>query len=834
MPQIEEIDDHDTDLVEDDAEPEVVAREYAPGELAPSIVTKSKVWKPDELRDEDMLDVITGLLRSCFESDEPCRRWQVLETWELRMSDRGYQHLESTSEGGWRVPGSEDEHANALANMNDAGVFSTPVLPSQGDIAIGCLNRGAIKVNFTPRRSKRPQDVAAAAAANEYKWLWQKANADLQYDLTSLGWTDPRVITWTRTVADKRFGLDDEGSPMQAELTTPWGVLESRAPMLAGSLKECGFLSLFESLDHGLARAAYPWMNKKLKPCLSTFGNTDFEAIARINTRVGVASHLTAGISGLRETGMGYHWIRPGLYFSDSVNDLQREYLLQNFEDGMFVVTGGQEVCAVWEESMDDHLEMGMFVRGQGQNRRALGSGDLPIQKRINLWMDLLDRIFRSSSPITLLESQAFNAEAVASLENTPNRFLSVALDVPGGQTMESVVGQTPVAAAPTGLMETAQFFMGALIQQIDGATPALFGGGEGVDNTVGATQIRLNQALERYGTPWQMANKVIARACWQAAKCCGDNREGEIQDSAEGYGDVIVNPDKLRGGEFNCIPETLGAIPESGAQREAKVLAILDMANSNEQVASIVATPSNAREIVAALHIEDVITVSEADSEDKQLEEIEILLNSAPLINPAYEELSQHVEKLNAVHEAAKAVAAQGVQNGEIPGPELIEQGQQMEQSLTALQQQLASTPQYLPSVPVAQDESEDHATEAATLFAWMQKPDGRAIRRKAAKETSGGDLETSPNWCKWTNCYTHWAAHKAMAAKFTPAQAAPPKVSLTGKLSPAQQAQLLQTSSGVQTDPASLNAPAEVETEQRAYTMAGEQVVKTKQRPN
>src|ERR1700728_1188105 len=243
MPQIEDIENQDTDLVDGDAEPEVVAREYAPGELAPSIITKSKVWKPDELRDEDMLDVITALLRSCFESDEPCRRWQVLETWELRMSDRGYQHLESTSEGGWRVPGSEDEHSNALANMTDAGVFSTPILPSQGDIAIGCLNRGAIKVNFTPRRSKRPQDVAAAAAANEYKWLWQKANADLQYDLTSIGWTDPRVITWTRTIADKRFGLDDDGNPVQAELTTPWGVLESRSPMLAGSLKECGFTS---------------------------------------------------------------------------------------------------------------------------------------------------------------------------------------------------------------------------------------------------------------------------------------------------------------------------------------------------------------------------------------------------------------------------------------------------------------------------------------------------------------------------------------------------------------------------------------------------------------
>ncbi|MFP5230781.1 MAG: hypothetical protein ACLGXA_24455 [Acidobacteriota bacterium] len=795
-----------------DEEQETAAREYAPGELAPSIVTKSKVWKPADLEKQGMLNVILDLLRNCFSSDEAPRRWQVLETWEARLFDRGYQHLEGTKEGGWRVPaaGGRENH-NGIADQDEAGVFATNILSSQGDIAIGALNRGAVKISFSPRRNKRPQDVAAAAAANEYRWLWTKNNATLQYDLTSLGWTDPRAVVWTRTIADKRFGHDDDGNPRQIELSSVFGVLESRLPMMANAVKDCGHLSVFDEMDYGIARATYPWMGRKLKPSLGTFGETEFERIARINTRVGVLGrYATSGVSGIREVSMGYHWIRPGLFYSDQLTDLEREFFLANFEDGLFCVTGGTELCAAWNESMDAHVESGTFTRGQGQSRRALGSSDLPIQKRVNLWADLWDNFVRSAIPITVLDSMVFNTEAVAELEATPRRFLPATPNE--GQKLTDAVGQTPAPAPIPGMAEMFQWYVGPLIQGIDGATPALFGGGEGVDNTVGATMIRLNQALERYSTPWQMANNVMARAAWQAAKCCANNNDEEIFDSADGYGDVCINPEALRNGEYTSKAETLGSIPESGAQREAKVLEVLEMANTNAQVASIVATPSNAREIVKALHIDDVITVDEAESEDKQIEEIELLLNNEPLLNPAWQELSDQLAKLTATHEVAKALASQAVAGGTIPDEQTIAQGQAMEEAVAALQKQLNDTPQNLPYVPVAQDDSEDHETEAATLFTWMQTSDGRTIRRKADREQPG-DMESSPNWCKWTNCYLHWQGHKAMAAKFSKASL-PPKLNFTGKLTPEQQAQILQAA-GIETDPASVAEPQEAEQE-------------------
>lgn len=800
------------------------AEEYAPGEIVPALVTKSRVWKPDELRDEGILGCIESLLKSCFQTDEAPRRWQVVETWEARMLDRGYQHLEATREGGWSVAGAGGGDKNGIAEQNDAGLFATNILGAQGDIAVGALNRGAVKVNFSPRRSKRPEDVAAAAAANEYKWLWAKYNDRLQSDITTTGWTDSRAVLWTRTVADQRFGLDDEGNPRQIEITTAHGVLESRLPMMADHLRDCGNASVFEELDYGIARATYPWVGKKLKPSFGTFGEAEFERIARINTRVGVMGRYVTGISGIRTVSMGYHWLRPGTFWSDEITDEQRDTLLSQFPKGLFVVTGGPEICAAWEESVDEHVEMGMFARGFGQNRRALGTSDLPIQKRINLWADLIDSYFRAAIPMTLLDDQAFNTEAISELEATPRRFLPVAMNE--GQTMQGIVGQTPVPTPTPGLMEMFQYYLGPLIQSIDGATPALFGGGEGQDNTVGATMIRLNQALERYGSPWQMVNTIMARAAWQAVKCCAANSETPIEESVEGHGDVAINPEIMGRGEVTCTPETLGSIPESGSQREAKILQILDMAAANAQVASIVATPSNAREIVRALHIDDVITVDEADSEDKQLEEIELLLEQQPLLNPDWQKATEQLEALTQQIEAAATAVASGMP----PDPQVVEQGQEMEKQAASLEQQIQQTPQYLPSVPVADDESEDHATEAATCFSWMQTPDGREIRRKAGREQPG-DQKTSPSWAKWTNVHLHWQGHTQMAAKFTKSSAPPPKVNLTGKLDPSQQAQLL-GQAGVQTDPAAAQQPNEVEQEQRLYGPQGEAVIKTKRR--
>ena len=826
------------DLTPDEQEAAATAQQYKPGELSPAIITTARIWKPDDIKkvDSTITQTLTELVNRCSVTDEAARRFSILQCWQERHFDRGYQYLVDSSNGGWSifgVDGASKKH-NSLKDADDANLYPTNIYSAQGDIITSALCRGQIKVNFTPARSKRPEDVKAADEANKYKHIWCKVNnsIELQRETVGLAWTDPRAVFWTRSVADKsRFGIaDDTDDPKIVELTTAHGVLESKLPMMADRLDQCGYVQIFEEMDYAVARATYWWIGNKIKPSWGTYGELEFERIARINTRIGIVGKYITGTSGIREATMGYMWFRPGMFYDDQITEEQREWLLANFPDGLFLIMAGPELVCCWNESMDDHLSLGMFTRGFGQNRRALGSSDISIQKRINIWADLWDKFVRGAIPIGLMDSDAFNAEAISGLDASTTRFVSVA--VPEGRGMTDLVGQTPVPAPVAGFQEMFQWYVGPLMQSIDGATPALFGQGEGEDNTVGATQIRLQQALERVGTAWIVTNGMFAKANSQAAKCCADNGNTEITATISGVGDISVNPQNLKG-DFECESETVNAIPENGAQREAKVLQILDMANANPQVAALVATPSNAREIVKALHIDDVITIDEANSEDLALENVEILLDSEPLINPQYQQMSMQLEQLNQVHESAKALALQTTQAGNPPDQDEIQQGAQLEQQVEALAQQLQKTPKYLPSIEVPEDESLDYATIAATIFAWMQESDGRSLRRKARGEPEG----EGPNWKKWTNVELYWKANKDMAAKLAAqnVQPIPPKITISvpaDKFSGDTQSQVL-SKAGIQVmSQGGQMPPQESETEVIQRTPFAEIKQRTKRR--
>lgn len=809
------------DTVEQSAEETVdsqdEAQEYAPGELAPCIVTQAKVWKSDDLKREGLLEPLKALIASLPGNNDLARRFAVLETWKARLFDRGHQHNVSDGEG-FRVASAPDsDRRNSLAAMDDAGIVNVNVYSAQGDIATGVLNRGKVSVSFSPRRSKRPQDAASSDQAQNYVSIWEKNNPDLQRDITGLAWTDCRSLIWTRTIADKRFGLDDEGKPRQMEVSSAFGVLESRLSSMVDKLEESGYAQIFDDCDYALQRACFPWMGKKIRPGLASNVDDDFEKIARISTRTGIGSRFGADAT-CRETTMCYTWLKPGMFFGDACKDEDRDALLKNFPDGVFVIGAGKDICAAWEEDMSAHLASAMFTRGKGQNRRALGSSDVGIQQRVNTYAELFDIFCRSAIPTTLIDSSAIDPDAIASLEASPRRYFPVAPDTAAGQTIASIVGQTPTSTPQPAMMDLFNAYTGPLLQAIDGAAPALFGGGDGAD-TVGATQIRLAQALQRFGPCWLVVNSVIAKAAEQAARLFGKNAESDIEESIDGE-DISVNPQALRGGEFTCIASTAGEIPESGAQIAAKVTQLMEMASSNQTIANILTSPSNAREIVRVLHIDHIIDVDEADSEDKQLAELEFLLDQPPLINPAYSQLETQIQQLNDIHESAKQAMVPLIQSGEQPNPEVIEKGKAMEQQLQQLQTQLQGTPQWTTSVPVATDASENHDVEAATLFSWMQKSDGRGMRLKSSRETPGASMQESPNWNRWMNVWLHWNDHIQQSAKQQKQAPVQPKVNLTGKLTPEQQAQALSMASGIQSSP----AQSDIEQVQRIYTGTSE----------
>jgi hypothetical protein len=75
-----------------------------------------------------------------------------------------------------------------------------------------------------------------------------------------------------------------------------------------------------------------------------------------------------------------------------------------------------------------------------------------------------------------------------------------------------------------------------------------------------------------------------------------------------------------------------------------------------------------------------------------------------------------------------------------------------------------MQSLPPMVSTIPVAQDESENHVVEANACFDWMNETEGQKFKNGTPKQRAGFD-----------NVHLHWTEHVAMAKKIA-AQNQPP----------------------------------------------------------
>jgi hypothetical protein len=261
---------------------------------------------------------------------------------------------------------------------------------------------------------------------------------------------------------------------------------------------------------------------------------------------------------------------------------------------------------------------------------------------------------------------------------------------------------------------------------------------------------IQRDQALQRVGCPWNSVQDIFAAAALQAVKCAAECRDGrELKQNIPGRGNLVVNTANLLSGQVLCYAESNPAFPESWQQKETKLRDMVTVSSANPAVAQWLFNPTNLSALANGIRMKE-FKVPGAISADKQKNEIEVLLRSGPLDNPAL-------------------IQAQGLQQqmqdklkqADLLGEEVPPEAQGMTQQM---QQQMQSIPPKISSVQVAQDESENHIVEANTVFDWMNSLEGQKFKAGNPKQQAG-----------YENCHLHWAAHVAMAKKIVAANQPP-----------------------------------------------------------
>ena len=720
---------------------------FIPGQYAPFDYSAEQFATPSE----NAKRVLRELVILASRRDVASRRFEVEQRWEGRLFPRGYQHLLPRRGGGWSLPG-ENKAWGPLATADSAALYSTNTIGRDTDILCAAIAREVPKSNFFPKNPEDPASMRAADAANKYKYIYEKNSClrEKLMDVAQLYCSDERVLFYTRHVRDaEAYGVDEAtGEPRGAEITSVYGVLEHKVPMQCQTQREMDAIQIFTELDIAVARAKYSWVADKIKPGSTGIGEIELDMIARVNTRLALLGSYVTGDAMQRDVTEQMTWFRPSAFWDDTIAKDVREELLGMYPKGCLIVYCGQEYCFSRNEAMDDHLHVSHALPGIGQNRRALMSSSIPIQKRLNSWIDLADAYIKRTVPRRHYAAGTFDIEALQAQDNSPGK--SGPFEPDPARNVDQLCFVEPTPTPQPTMTDFIQSFFGMVPASLNGAADSLFNAATADapgPTPVGTITIQRDQALARIGLAWNAAKTAFAESSRQAVMAAAECRQGSISDFIPDEGAITLDSNDLKG-DVLCYPEYDAAFPESWSEKETRTQNAIALSQTNPFYQALIKIPKNLRILADDARMSG-LSVPGEESVKKQLSEIEQLIKAAPLPNPQLQPIQEQIQLMQ--------------MSGQPVPPEIT--------------QQLAGIPPLISSIAVATDASEDHPTEAQTCFEWMNDEDGQKMKNGTAEQQAA-----------YENVHLHWQAHTEMAGKLnTQAPAIPPRLNAGMKDLPA-----------------------------------------------
>jgi hypothetical protein len=458
---------------------------------------------------------------------------------------------------------------------------------------------------------------------------------------------------------------------------------------------------------------------------------------------------------------------------------------------------------------MSRHVKIVHPYPGDGQNRESIGNNYMPLQKVLNANISLLDRYNRSAIPRRYALEPYIDTQLLNSQTNDPGKVTPVTGIEGKNLTIDQITGVEKVPVPNNTLQTFIQWLIEGAPEAMDGGTAAAFGeaetgGDQGVFKT---TRLKRDQALQVFAMPWNALCEATECISLQAFESAAENRVADISASLPGQQKMKVELEKLQGSVL--IQRSSDEIPQTLAEEEEQMSALIEQSANVELYKEIMADPSNLAVFAKFPSLRD-LNVPGADAVEQQQGEFEILMRSGPVQNPQIPVIQQQIDAMT-----------QQLQEGQTHPEAQTPQGQQMMQQLQAqvaqMTQAMKALPPMVSTVPVAQDNSENHTIHASITLGMLTSPSGRKLK-------NGDDDQKAV----WQNLHLHWQEHIAVLKQLTPPPQVEMKASVTidpSKLPPAAQSKAFEAL-GLQVSPQELTpeeATHEVTTEKEGVDAQG-----------
>jgi len=749
-------------------------------------------------------NLIKDRVKAAAKRDYPARLVEVITSWEAALFYRGFQFLIPQRGGGWIIPGESTGYGPSMQMdlaLLPTNIYSAR---AQMIIAALTRTVPNVRFG-PQRANSDTQITSAESAEKFRKVIARNNDLiQIQTDGSRYLWTDGRYCYYSRFVKDgQRFGWEEDDepddlvpeneppstpvegqaaaatpesaetaqenpgaappkdeeekseeeseegeeeepvkrTPRGQEVRTAHGKLEIKlTPMMANDLSEVDVLQYECEVDVSRAKGMMPWVADEIKSETNQAAMGEIARLARQNVKLGMQSTYVTSDSIAADVTIQRTWMRPS-YLMEISDEVERDKLIAMFPNGCYVVYAGDTFCFARNESMDDCWAMAQAYSGDGQNRNAMGTSTMPLQKRLNNWLDLMNDIFVRTIPKKWMDSKAFAVEAIRQQTNIPGDIGSFKRQ-PGVPTNELIFVE-PAVNPPANLADFIKEYSGPLAELLSGAYPALAGGDVGTADSGVAIATQRDSALGRLAPTWHSMKNAEATSMKQLVRWAAKCRDKSINERVPG-GEVITLEINDLKANIMVFAESDENFPETYTQKKNGFMQIFNDVGKNPQLAEVIYNAANLEFMQRLVGLTDLY-IPQVASRNKQLGEIEILLKSVPIPNPKFEEATQKIEAMKTL--------------GVDP------------QELAQVEQQVAAMPQQLCSVPI-DEKHDDNDTEAATCWQYINGDEGRKAKRS--------NKEGFDNVC------LHYDAHiEAVQAKASQAgtPGKPPSVSIGWK---------------------------------------------------
>ena len=706
----------------------------------------------------ELQNALKALLRKALQREIYARRQEVMEARRQRFYDRGVQYIYWDHRSWAFAPLSGAGTAGEDSGYEDVYNIYHPFL--RATIAGGTANPPDVHIEA---RSNKTADTIGSESADIYREFVEQANdiKRVQTEIWRLFGTDGRVVARVyKSDPDVKYGVDEDGQPLDAELVEINGVLETKVPITQNEQKDWPYCIFSREYEIETLQEQYPdAVDEKtgdslIKDSGDAMGESSYERMARIGVLQGARLITASGETWANLVTRHIAYFRPG--FFRATDKKHRDQLKELFPSGCELIVCGDAYCGSRDRDMDKFVSVAHSTPGDGQNRSSLMHDMVGPQDTFNDCWNQQKEIFDYCIPDVYMDQATIDAMAREERRAEPGAEIPVILQP--GETIQSKVLFGQNVEVPQTLINALNTLSGSLGQMITGMYSAAQGEGDEHQETAKGLTILKESAQGQLGVAWGAAQQLIASAIEQCIRLGASTRDSDQKipvrspgsDSSVAKEVEIANIQK---GNWYANVDT--SYPDTKAMKRAIFTSLVQMSEKSPAIAAMLALPENQELFKEFIGIEG-FEVPGAAADLQQRREIEKLLESGPSL-PAPDEVEQAVKQQLA--QLAPAALQHAQQTGIPPTPPPPEVIEQMRQQAT---QQLTR-----PTVPI--DPVWDyHQEHFQTVKDWLASQDRY-------------DEEAKGNFAGIENVKLHGAAHEAVIqSKQQPPAGKPPSVSI------------------------------------------------------